>query len=44
MSDMEADMRTETMWTLSEDRETVRLQVPPLMLDGWPKPSRNSRL
>jgi hypothetical protein len=27
-----------TMWTLSEDRELVRLAVPPLRIVGFPKP------
>ena len=28
----------ETMWTLSADRKTVRLAVPPLQIVGFPKP------
>ncbi len=35
-----ADMPAERMWTLSDDRTTVRLQVPPLLLDGLPEPLR----
>jgi hypothetical protein len=27
-----------TMWTLNEDRKTVRLAVPPLRLAGMPEP------
>jgi hypothetical protein len=40
MSDMLADMATERMWTLSDDLETVRLQLPPLPIDGMPEPLR----
>jgi len=40
MSDMEADMPAERMWTLSDDLETVRLQLPPLPIDGMPEPLR----
>lgn len=40
MSNLEADMPAEKMWTLSEDRETVRLQVPPLVPDGRLEPLR----
>ena len=40
MSDMEADMPAERMWTLSDDLETVRLQLPPLPIDGIPEPLR----
>jgi len=40
MSDMEADMPAERMWTLSADLETVRLQLPPLPIDGMPEPLR----
>jgi hypothetical protein len=28
------------MWMLSDDRETVRLQLPPLPIDGMPEPLR----
>ena len=37
MSDMEADMPAERMWTLSDDLETLRLQLPPLPIDGMPE-------
>lgn len=37
---MSADMPPERMWTLSSDRAHVRLQVPPLLLDGFPEPLR----
>ena len=40
MSDMEADMPAERMWTLSDDLETLRLQLPPLPIDGMPEPLR----
>jgi hypothetical protein len=40
MSDMLADMPAERMWTLSGDRETVRLQLPPLPIAGMPEPLR----
>ena len=36
MSDMPADLPAEQMWTLLDD-ETVRLQLPPLPIDGMPK-------
>jgi hypothetical protein len=40
---MKEDMRPivaehEFMWTLSADRKTVRLALPPLSLDGIPEP------
>lgn len=37
MSDMLADLPAEGMWTLSDDAETVRLQLPPLPIDGFPE-------
>lgn len=37
---MVADMPPERMWTLSSDRANVRLQVPPLLLDGFLEPLR----
>ena len=40
MTDMLADLPAERMWTLSDDAETVRLQLPPLPLDGIPEPLR----
>jgi hypothetical protein len=40
MSDVEADMPAGKMWTLSEDRETVRLQLPPLPIAGMPEPQQ----
>ena len=40
MSDMEADLPAEQMWTLSDDLETLRLQLPPLPIDGMPEPLR----
>ena len=39
-NDMPADMPAERMWTLSDDRETVLLQLPPLPIDGMPEPLR----
>lgn len=30
----------EQMWTLTDDRQTVRLAVPPLPLEGLPEPLR----
>ena len=38
MSDMLTDMPAERMWTLSGDRKSIRMQVPPLRLAGVPKP------
>jgi hypothetical protein len=38
--DMLADMSPERMWTLSDDRQTVRLQLPGLALAGMPEPLR----
>ena len=35
---MLADVPPERMWTLSDDRETVRLQLPPLPIAGMPEP------
>lgn len=32
------DWPQERMWTLSHDRQTVRLQLPPLPVDGVPEP------
>jgi len=32
------DVATEMVWTLSPDRKTVRLSLPPLTLDGLPEP------
>jgi len=41
MSDaMLAELPAERMWTLSEDAETVRLQLPPLPIAGMPEPLR----
>jgi hypothetical protein len=40
MSDMEADMPAEKMWTLSDDAETVRMQLPPLPIAGLLEPLR----
>ena len=40
MIDMLADKPSERMWTLSDDLETVRLQLPPLPIDGMPEPLR----
>ncbi|MCW5703293.1 MAG: hypothetical protein KIT82_12010 [Bradyrhizobium sp.] len=36
MSDMVADL----LWILTDDRETVRLQLPALPLEGMPEPLR----
>jgi hypothetical protein len=38
--DMLADVQPERMWTLSDDRETVHLQLPPLPITGMPEPLR----
>ena len=38
MMPFEAD--PEQMWTLTDDRQTVRLAVPPLPLEGLPEPLR----
>ena len=38
--DMLADMPAERMWTPSGDGETVRLQLPPLPIAGFPEPLR----
>ena len=35
---MEAHMPTEQMWTLSEDQEAVRMHLPPVQIEGIPKP------
>ena len=35
---MEAHMPTEEMWTLSEDQEAVRMHLPPVQIEGLPKP------
>ena len=35
---MEAYMPTEQMWTLSEDQEAVRMHLPPVQIEGLPKP------
>jgi hypothetical protein len=40
MSDMLADMPASRMWSLSGDREKVRLQLPPLRLTSLPEPLR----
>ena len=40
MSDMLTEMAPERMWTMSDDLETVRLQLPPLPIDGMPEPLR----
>lgn len=40
MTDMLADLPADRMWTLSDDAETVRLQLPPLPLDRIPEPLR----
>jgi hypothetical protein len=39
-NDMLADMPPDRMWTLSDDRETVRLQLPNLAVVGIPEPLR----
>ena len=31
-------MPTEQMWTLSEDQEAVRMHLPPVQIEGIPKP------
>ncbi|WP_428667585.1 hypothetical protein [Reyranella sp.] len=38
--DILADVLPERMWTLSDDRETVRLQLPSLPIAGIPEPLR----
>ena len=40
MSDMLTEMAPELMWTISDDRESVRLQLPPLQIEGMPEPLR----
>jgi len=35
---MEAHLPTEQMWTLSEDQEAVRMHLPPVQIEGIPKP------
>ena len=35
---MQAHMPTEQMWTLSEDQEAVRMHLPPVQIEGLPKP------
>jgi hypothetical protein len=35
---MLVDFDAATMWTLSEDRTEVRLALPPIALEGLPKP------
>ena len=35
---MPVDVAKEMVWVLSPDRKTVRLSLPPLPLDGLPKP------
>ena len=40
MIDIVADMPLGRNWTLSDDLETVRLQLPPLPIDGMPEPLR----
>ena len=35
---MEAHMPTQEMWTLSEDQEAVRMHLPPVQIEGLPKP------
>lgn len=40
MSDMVTEMAPELMWTLSDDRDSVRLQLPPLQIEGTPEPLR----
>ena len=35
---MEAHMPTQEMWTLSEDQEAVRMHLPPVQIEGIPKP------
>jgi hypothetical protein len=37
---MPVEMSEETMWTLSSDRKTVRLALPPLPLAGMAEPIR----
>jgi hypothetical protein len=32
------DVAKEMVWTLSPDRKTIRLSLPPLPLDGLPEP------
>ena len=32
------DVAKELVWTLSPDRKTIRLSLPPLPLDGLPEP------
>lgn len=34
------DMSPERMWTLTDDRGSVRLHLPPLIVAGMPKPLR----
>jgi hypothetical protein len=38
MSDMLVQESAGSLWSLSYDRRTVRLQVPPLMLEGQDEP------
>ena len=35
---MEAHMPSQEMWTLSEDQEAVRMHLPPVQIEGIPKP------
>ena len=35
---MEAHMPSQEMWTLSEDQEAVRMHLPPVQIEGLPKP------
>jgi hypothetical protein len=35
---MQVEHSLEQMWTLSEDRRSIRLQLPPLPIVGIPKP------
>ncbi len=37
---MLADLNAEQMWTIAGDRATVRMQIPPLVLAGFPEPLR----
>lgn len=37
---MPVDVEQAEMWTLSDDRESVRLSLPPLPLEGLPEPLR----
>ena len=37
---MQFEAETEQMWTLSDDRELVRLALPALPLEGLPEPLR----